>query len=108
MTYDDCVKIAFELEGVEESLYYGSPAIKRNGRVMFGCKEDGEALSIKVDWDTHDRLLAERPDAYYKTPHYETWPWFLVRFKLLTEDELRDLIKTSWADAPKPGKRRKG
>lgn len=108
MTYEDCVRIAFELDDVEESLYYGSPTIKRKNRAMFGGKEDGEVLSIKVDWDTHDRLLDERPDVFYKTPHYETWPWFLVRYKLLAEHELRSLIKASWEDAPKPAKRRKG
>lgn len=107
LSYDDIVRMALELPDVEESLAYGGPCLKRKGRMMLAPKEDGETIAVKVDWETHDRLLEERPDIFYKTPHYETWPWFLVRFGLLSEAEVRDLLQTSWEDAPKPGKRRR-
>ncbi len=107
MTYDEIVQFALTLPEVEESLYYQRPAVKRGKRAMFALKEDGENLSLKLDWDNHDRLLKEHPEFYFKTPHYEGWPWFLVRFEKMSKADLRELVRLSWEDAPFPARRRK-
>jgi hypothetical protein len=103
--YDELVALALELPETEESMSYGTPSIKRKGRFMFRLKEDGESAAVKLDWDTHDKLLAERPDLYFKTPHYEGYPAFLVKLEALEKREAKALIRASWESAPKPAKK---
>jgi hypothetical protein len=105
--YDDVVAVALGLPDTEESLSYGEPAVKRAGRFMFGLKKDGETFSIKMDWDTHDRLLEAHPDVFFKTPHYDRYPAFLVRLDRLTKRLAKELLQASWEDAANPAKGRK-
>lgn len=86
---------------------YGEPAIKRAGRFMLAPKKDGETFSIKLDWDTHDRILEAHPETCFKTPHYDGYPAFLVRLATLKPKLARELVDASWENAPKPAKRRK-
>jgi hypothetical protein len=89
-----------ELPDVAEAMSYGTPCLKRKGKFMLRLKEDGESIAVKLDWDTHDRLLAERPDVYYKTPHYEGYPALLARLDALDQDEAWSLVRASWENAP--------
>jgi hypothetical protein len=84
---------------------YGTPSLKRRGKFMLRLKEDGECIAVKLDWETHDHLLAERPDVYYKTPHYEGYPALLARLDALEETEASELIRASWENAPETVKR---
>lgn len=107
MDYDDIARIALALPEVEEGLSWGVPSLKRNGRFMLRPREDGETIAVKLDWETHDRLLEEFPETYFKTPHYEGYPALLARLERLTEAEAKSLVETSWQNAPKPAKKRK-
>ncbi len=107
VTYDQLVELALSLPDTEEALMYGDPAIKRAGRFMFAPKKDGETVAAKLDWDTHDRLLEKHPSVFYKTPHYDGWPGFLVRLNKLTKTLATEVVQASWENAPKPAKRRK-
>ncbi len=104
MNYNEMIALALELPEVEESTSYGDPAIKRKGRLMFAFKDKGDTLAIKLDWETHDRLLSELPEIFYKTPHYDGWPWLLVRLELLGPELARDIVTASWEDAPNPNR----
>ena len=106
MTYDEIVRIGLEKDDVEETTSYGTPCLKRKGDFMLRLKEDGESIAVKLDWDTHDRLLDDNPDVYFKTAHYEGYPALLARLGALTVPEARSLIEASWANAPRAGKRR--
>jgi hypothetical protein len=107
MTYDDIVRMALELPDVEEALMYGQPAVKRAGRFMLAPGRVDGCIAVKLDWETHDRLLEESPEIYFKTPHYEGWPGFLARLGKLNKKQAKALVLASWEDAPKVGKRRK-
>lgn len=100
MTYDDIVKIGLEKPDVEDTMAWGTPALKRKKKYMLRLKEDGESLAVKLDWENHDRLLRARPDVFFKTPHYEGYPAFLVRLDTLDEALAREVIELSWLDAP--------
>ena len=104
MTYDDVVRVGLELPEVEDTMSYRTPALKRKGRFMLRLKEDGATIAVKLDWETHDRLLAESPNVYFKTPHYDGYPALLARLELLDEAEARAMVSASWKDAPKPAK----
>lgn len=105
MTFDEIVRLAEELPEVEEGLSYGTPSLTRKGRFMLRLKEDGDTIAIKLDWESHDRLLAQKPALYFKTPHYDGYPAFLARLDDLNEDDVVQLLRLSWTDAPKPAKR---
>lgn len=107
MTYDELAEIALAMPEVEEGMSYGAPSMKRAGRFMFAPKKDGETISVKLDWATHDRLLEDHPDMFFKTPHYEGWPGFLARLSVLTPAVAKELVEASWRDAPMPGSKRK-
>lgn len=87
--------MALALPDVEEGVNCGAPSIKRAGRFMLAPKKDGETISFKLDWHTHDRLLERHPEMFYKTPHYEGWPVFLARLDRLTPEVMRELVEAS-------------
>ena len=107
MDYDEVVKIALAMPDTAESRSHGLPSIKRSGRFMFALKKDGETFAVKLDWETHDRLLESRPDAVFKTPHYDGYPAFLVRLEKLDKRLARSLVKASWEKASMPAKNRR-
>ncbi|HXH61506.1 MAG TPA: hypothetical protein VNI20_09125 [Fimbriimonadaceae bacterium] len=107
MTYDDVVKIALALPGTEEGIAYRAPCVKREGKFMLAPKKDGVTMAVKLDWATHDRLLEEHPDVFYKTPHYDGYAAFLVRLPKLTKKVAQELVTASWENAPKPSTRRR-
>ncbi len=100
VTSDDVVRIGLSLDGVEESLYYGGPALKRGGKVMVTFRDDGETLGVRLDWESHDRLLEEAPLVFYKTDHLEGWPWVYGRLDEMSLETLDEVLRMSWAAAP--------
>ena len=108
LTYEDVVKLAVELPDVAEKPMYRRPAVKRGDRYMFGPGREPNTISVKIDWDTHNRWLSERPDVFFKTPHYEGWPALLARLDVLDEPLARELVGAAWEDAPKKSRVMKG
>jgi hypothetical protein len=47
---------------------------------------------VRVDFDDRAELLAAAPDVYYVTDHYLGYSAVLVRFSLVKQDVLRDLL----------------
>ena len=107
MEYAEGMAIALSLPDVVESTHYGGLAPKRNGRAFLGEGHEPGDCAVKLDWDTHDRLLHEKPHIYFKTPHYEGSPWLLARLDALDRVEARALLQAAWNDAPNPARRRK-
>lgn len=100
MTLSAFMDFALSLPETEESLYYGKPAVKRAGKIMFSFSEK-EVISIKLDWESKLRLLEDRPEAFSITPHLSTWPWVLVKLTELNDRQGEELARMSWQDAPK-------
>ncbi len=49
-----------------------------------------------------EALLADDPDVYFTTPHFEGYPAILVRLGHITVDELEELLVEAWlVQAPK-------
>lgn len=100
MTYDAFVSLALELPDTSEGPSWGTTGVKRKKRFMFRIKEDGETVAVRLDWDTRDRLLKERPDVCFLTPHYENYPALLARLEPLDEALAREIVQASWEFAP--------
>ena len=64
---------------------------------------DGPILAARVvDVGMKQALLADDPDVFFTTPHFDGYPAILVRLDWIAVDELDELIVEAWlARAPK-------
>ena len=112
--YDRAWKLGLTISGVEDTTYWGLPALKLNGR-MVACVaghavDDADTLVIPVTFERRDELLASDPDTFYVTDHYVKYPAVLVRLESVDVKTLRGLLEDSCRAAaamPPPRPRRK-
>jgi hypothetical protein len=96
----DAVRAAARgLPEVEDTLYYGQPALKVRGK-MFVClashkSAEPDSLVVRMDFETRDACIAEQPGVYYITPHYEGYTAVLVRLARVGPEALRDLVRSA-------------
>jgi len=96
-TWADVVTIGSRFPGVEESTSYGTPALKARGKMMCRLRTDPDALVVRVlDVGDREALLREDPDVYFTTPHYDGYPYVLVRLESVEMDQLVELIEDAW------------
>jgi hypothetical protein len=64
---------------------------------------DGDVLGVRVaDVGVKEALIADDPDVYFTTPHFDGYPAVLVRLERIGADELRELVEDAWVQrAPK-------
>jgi hypothetical protein len=64
---------------------------------------DGPVLGARVaDVGVKEALLADDPDVYFTTSHFDGYPVILVRLDRIGSDELEELVVESWlVRAPK-------
>ncbi len=97
-TWKDVCKLGLALPETEESTSYGNPALKVAGKTFVSLPSRAEgAIALRVDQDEKPLLIAARPDLYYETPHYQGWPWVLLRLDVVTREELADRLEDSWS-----------
>ena len=87
-------KIAANLPETEESTSYGTPAFKVKGKFLLRLREDPTTLVMPTD--EKEALLADNPEIYFTTPHYDGYPSVLVRLPKISDKELRELIIDAW------------
>lgn len=92
LTFEDALRIAASLGGVERGTSYGTAAIKLGGKLIARLKEDGDSLVVGTTFEERAEMMAADPDVYYITDHYLNYPWILVRLSLVHPDALRDLL----------------
>ena len=88
--------IGLRFPHVEESMYFGQPALKIGGKMMACMASHRSAepgsLVVLVDFARREELLAEAPEVYYLTDHYVGHPSVLVRLEKVRPDALRGLL----------------
>ena len=64
---------------------------------------DGPILGARVaDVGVKEALLADQPNVYFTTPHFDGYPAILVQLDHITIADLEELIVEAWLDrAPK-------
>jgi hypothetical protein len=96
-TWDDVVAIALELPEVEVSTWFGTPGLRVAGQGFCRLRTNPDALVIRVlDLGDREALVRGDPDAYFYTPHYEGFPYVLVRLEKVARQELQELIEDAW------------
>ncbi|MQA76444.1 MAG: hypothetical protein GEU88_19315 [Solirubrobacterales bacterium] len=102
MNFDQASELALALPEVEHTTSYGTPSFKVRRKMLARLREDGETLVVKVDPLEREALLADPSGAYFITPHYQDYPYVLVRLERADAEELRELLIEAWLrEAPK-------
>jgi hypothetical protein len=95
IAWPDVVALGQELPETEESTSYGRPALKVRGKMFVALRSGPDALVVRCDGDEKPFLLEARPDLVFTTPHYDGYPYLLVRLDAPLE-EARELVVDSW------------
>ena len=112
-TMADLDALALELPQVTKELSDdGRPSYQVHGKMFCfhrsrrpdAVDEAGERLDDVLmfrvaDLDEKELLLADRPDIFFTTPHFNGYPAVLVRIPTLDRldrDELKDLVVDAW------------
>lgn len=116
-TWDDVRRIVADLPETVEASTFGNVAWKVKGKLMVWERPlraadrvalgdeapDGEILGAAVtDEGVKHALVADRPDVYLTTPHFDGYAAVLIRLDAIDVDELAEVITEAWlAKAPK-------
>ena len=96
-TWDDVVELGTRLPGVEVGTSFGTPALKVRKKGMCRLRTGPDALVVRVtDLGEREMLLRSEPEVFFTTPHYDGWPYVLVRLDAVALDELGELIEDAW------------
>jgi hypothetical protein len=96
-TWEDVVAAGLRLPEVEVSTWFGTPSLKVRGKSMCRMRTDPDALVLRViDLGEREALLQGQPDAFFSTPHYDGYPYVLVRLEAVDPGELAELIEDAW------------
>jgi hypothetical protein len=103
VTWDDVVEIGGRFPGVELGTSYGTPSMKVRNKFICRMRTNPDALVVRtIDLADAEALLKGRPDVFFITPHYHTYPVVLVRLDVIEREQLAELIEDAWRlQAPK-------
>jgi hypothetical protein len=96
-TWDDVVEIGTRLPGVEVGTSFRTPALRVRGKGMCRLRTNPDALVLRVsDIGEREALLQGQPDVFFTTPHYDGYPYVLVRLEVADPVELGELLEEAW------------
>ena len=102
VTIDELREMALSLPEVTEGKSWDSTSYKVRKKPIVYVRSDGETLALKVDRFERDALIADPSGAFFITPHYEKYPYVVVRLAKVDREELRELLAEAWLrTAPK-------
>jgi hypothetical protein len=97
LDWDDVTQIGARFPEVEVSTSYGTPALKVRGKLLCRMRTDPDALVLRViDMGEREALLQGEPQVFFTTPHYDGYPYVLVRLETADRVELAELIEDVW------------
>ena len=87
----------------DKGFVWERPLRKSDLAALGDAAPDGPILGARVpDVGAKDALIAEDPDIYFTTPHFDGYPAILVRLDHVAVPELEELIIEAWIQqAPK-------
>src|SRR5436305_13346071 len=96
-SWDDVVAAGLELPEVEVGTWFGTPGLRVAGKGFCRLRTNPDALVIRVlDLGDREALLLGQPDVFFTTPHYEDYPYVLVRLEAIALEQLRELVEDAW------------
>jgi hypothetical protein len=96
-TWEDVVEIGCRLPGVEVGTSWGMPSLRVRKKGMCRMRTNPAALVLRVtDLGEREALLQGEPDVFFSTPHYDGYPYVLVRLEAVDPVELGELLEDAW------------
>jgi hypothetical protein len=106
-TWETVWKVLEALPGTEQGLLHDNPAVRVRGKLVAylpnnprsrptHAPDHEEFLVVKCDLAERAALLAEDPETFFVTPHYQTYPGVIVRLATVRPDQLRELLTEAW------------
>lgn len=89
---------------VKDKLFAWERPLRRGDLEALGdAAPKGDILAARVpDLGAKEALLADSPEVYFTTPHFNGYPAILVRLNSIAVPELEELLVEAWASrAPK-------
>jgi hypothetical protein len=89
---------------VREKLFAWERPLRKGDLAELGdAAPDGPILATRVaDEGAKEALIADDPERYFTTGHFDGYPIILARLDRLTTDDLEELLTESWLSrAPK-------
>ena len=115
--WDDVDRLALALPEAEAGTSYGNrawsvkgkafawerPLRKTDLKALGDAAPEGPILGARVEHlVAKEALLADAPEVYFTTPHFDGYPAVLVRLGAISLPELEELLAEGWlARAPK-------
>jgi hypothetical protein len=116
-TFDDVRRIALALPETSEEIsrdlrhwrvkdkgfVWERPLRRSDLEALGDSAPDGPILGVRVEHlVAKEAILADDPDVYFTTPHFDGYPAVLVRLDRIAPEELQEAIVEAWlARAPK-------
>jgi hypothetical protein len=87
----------------DKTFVWERPLRRADFEALGPAAPDGPILGVRVpDLGAKEALLADDPDVYFTTPHFNGYPAVLVRLDRIAVPELEELMVEAWLDrAPK-------
>jgi hypothetical protein len=96
-SWEDVVEIGCRLPGVEVGTSWGMPSLRVRKKGMCRMRTNPSALVLRVtDLGEREALLQGDPDVFFTTPHYDGYPYVLVRLAAVDPVELGELLQDAW------------
>lgn len=93
VTWEQVKALALSFPGVAEGTSYGEPAFLLDGKFFSRFNQKEQGLVVHAEEALRDALLAGKPDVYFTTDHYRSYPALLARLSLLELSELAALYE---------------
>jgi hypothetical protein len=116
-SFDDVAALALALPGTEEGTRWGNRTWLVRGKGFVWerplRKSDLEALGDSAPCGpileartehliAREAILAENPDVFFTTPHFDNYPAVLIRLDHIAPEDLEEIVAEAWlAEAPK-------
>jgi len=96
-SWSDVVALGLRLPEVEEATWFRTPSLKVRGKGFCRLRSDPDALVIRVmDVEDAEALVRGQPEVFFTTPHYDGYPYVLVRLEAVSAEQLAELVEDAW------------
>ena len=95
-TADDVRRIALSLPETTERPSYGQPGFRVKDKLFARLHENGFSLVLHVPMEDRDVMVEDEPEKFFYTDHYRKYPYVLLRFAEVDEEELRAYLIMAW------------
>jgi hypothetical protein len=106
LNFDTVRELGLALPDVVDGTAYGSPALKRDGKLLacipINKSAEPNSIVVRIDLEQRAELLRQQPDIYYITDHYAPHPTVLVRLSRITRADLGELLRDAHRFVKRP------